>query len=46
MTGTAIGKQKFKVEIPFDDGSDENCLVSNKSQSGHHIILSFFLFFQ
>lgn len=25
---TAIGKQKFKVEIPFDDGSDENCLVS------------------
>lgn len=28
MTGTAIGKQKFKVEIPFDDGSDENCLVS------------------
>lgn len=28
MTRTAIGKQKFKVEIPFGDGSDENCLVS------------------
>lgn len=24
----AIGKQKFKVEIPFDDGSDENYLIS------------------
>ena len=25
---TAIEKQKFKVEIPFDDGSDENYLIS------------------
>lgn len=28
MTGTAIGKQKFKVEIPYNDEVDGSCLVS------------------
>lgn len=28
MIETATGKQKFKVEIPFGDGSDENYLIS------------------
>ena len=28
MMRTAIGKQKFKAEIPFDDGSNKNYLVS------------------
>lgn len=26
--GTAIGKQKFKVEIPYNDEVDGSCLVS------------------
>lgn len=26
--GTAIGKQKFKVEIPYDGEPDGSCLVS------------------
>ena len=28
MTGNAIGKQKFKVEIPYNDDVDGSCLVS------------------
>ena len=28
MTGNAIGKQKFKVEIPCNDDVDGSCLVS------------------
>ena len=28
MMRTAIGKQKFKAEIAFDDGSNKNYLVS------------------
>lgn len=28
MTRSAIGKQKFKVEIPYNDDVDGSCLVS------------------
>ena len=28
MMRTATGKQKFKVEIPFNGGSNENYLIS------------------
>lgn len=28
MTRSAIGKQKFKVEIPYNDEVDGSCLVS------------------
>ena len=28
MTRNAIGKQKFKVEIPYNDEVDGSCLVS------------------
>lgn len=28
MIETAIGKQKFKAKIPFDNGFNENYLIS------------------
>ena len=28
MMKTAIGKQRFKAKIPFNGGSNKNCLIS------------------